>query len=52
VHVPRLVSVVKMTTVLEENSTEEQCSVVVLLWANGLDAKGIHKEIFPIYSGK
>jgi hypothetical protein len=31
-HVQRLVSVVKMVTVLEECITEEQCSVVRFLW--------------------
>jgi hypothetical protein len=25
---------------------------VGFLWANGLSAKDIHKEIFPIYDGK
>jgi hypothetical protein len=41
-----------MATVLEEYTTEEQSSVVHLLWAKRLNAKGIHKEIFPIYGGK
>jgi hypothetical protein len=41
--VPRLVSVVKMATVLEECTTEEQRSVVLFLWAKGLKAKDIHK---------
>jgi hypothetical protein len=43
---------VKMATVLEECTTEEQRSVVLLLWAKGLDAKDINKEIFPVYGGK
>jgi hypothetical protein len=51
VHIQRLVSVVKMMTVLEECSTEEQRSVVGFLWAKGLKAKDIHKEIFPVYNG-
>jgi hypothetical protein len=38
-HIQRLVSVVKMTTVLEGCTTEEQCSVVRFLWAKGLNAK-------------
>jgi hypothetical protein len=39
-----LVSVVKMTTVLEECNTEEQHSLVrLLLWAKGLGPKDIHK---------
>jgi hypothetical protein len=53
-HVQRLVSVVKMATMLEEcmGATEEQCSDVCFLWAKGLNAKDIHKEMFPIYGGK
>jgi hypothetical protein len=51
-HVQRLVSVVKMATVLEEFTTEEQRSIVKFLWAKGLNAKDIHKEIFPVYRGK
>jgi hypothetical protein len=50
VHVQRLVSVVKMATVLEVRNTKEQCSA--FLWANGLDAKDIHTEMFPVYGGK
>jgi hypothetical protein len=46
------VSVVKMATLLEECSTEEQRSVVCFLWTNGLSAKNIHKEIFSCYGGK
>jgi hypothetical protein len=41
-----------MVTVLEECTTEEQRSVVLLLWAKGLNAKDIHKEMFPVYSRK
>jgi hypothetical protein len=41
-----------MVTVLEECSTEEQRSVVRFLWAKGLNAKHIHKEMFPVYGGK
>jgi hypothetical protein len=47
-NVQRLVSVAKMVTVLEKNTTEEQNSVVRFLWAKGLDAKDIHKEMFPV----
>jgi hypothetical protein len=43
-NVQRLVSVVKMTTVLEECTTEEQRSVVRFLRARGLNAKDIHKD--------
>jgi transposase len=51
-HVQRLVSAVKMATVLEEYTTEDQRSVVRFLWAKLFKAKDIHKEIFPVYGGK
>jgi hypothetical protein len=51
-HVQRLVSVFKMATVLEECTTQEQCSVVPFVWAKGLITKDIHKEMFPGYGGK
>jgi hypothetical protein len=41
-----------MATVLEWRTTEEQRSVVTFLWAKGLSAKDIHKEMFPVYCGK
>jgi hypothetical protein len=41
-----------MVTVLEECTNEEQRSVVRFLWAKGLNAKDIHKEMFPVYGGK
>jgi hypothetical protein len=47
-----LVSVVKMATVLKWCITEEQRSVVRFLWAKGLNAKDIHKEMFSVYGGK
>jgi hypothetical protein len=37
---------------LEECNAEEQRSVVRFLWAKGLNAKDIHKEMFPVYVGK
>jgi hypothetical protein len=40
-----------MRTVLEECTNEEQHSVVHFLWAKGLNAKDIHKEMFPLYGG-
>jgi hypothetical protein len=46
--VQRLVSVVKMGTVLEEDSTKEQLSFMCFLRAKGLNAKDIHKEMFPV----
>jgi hypothetical protein len=36
----------------EDCTTEEQSSVGPFLWAKGLNAKDIHKEIFPVYGGK
>jgi hypothetical protein len=50
-HVQRLVSVIKMATVLEECTTEEQLSMARFLWAKGFDAKDIHKK-FSVYGGK
>jgi hypothetical protein len=41
-----------MVAVLEEYTTEEQRSVVCFLWAEGLNAKNIHKDVFPVYSEK
>jgi hypothetical protein len=41
-----------MVTVLEECTTKEQCCCALFLWAEGLNAKDIHKEIFPVYGGK
>jgi hypothetical protein len=42
-----------MATVLEDCTTEEHWSVVLFfLWAEGLNAKDIHKEMFPVYVGK
>jgi hypothetical protein len=37
---------------LEGCTTEEQHSVVRFLWAKGLNAKDVHKEMFPVYGGK
>jgi hypothetical protein len=51
-HVQRLVSVVKMATVLEEYNTEEQRPVMRFLWAKGLTAEDIHKQMLPVYGGK
>jgi hypothetical protein len=41
-----------MATVLEECSTEEQRSVVRFLWAKGLSAKDIQKEMVSCSSRK
>jgi hypothetical protein len=42
-----------MVTVLEECTAEEQPSVVrVFLWAKGLSAKDIHKEMLSVYGEK
>jgi hypothetical protein len=51
VQVQRLVSVVKMTTVLKECIDEEQHSVVHFLWPKGLKPKDIYKEKFPVHRG-
>jgi hypothetical protein len=37
---------------LKESITEEQHSVVLSLWAKGLNTQDIHKEIFPFYGGQ
>jgi ABC-type Na+ transport system ATPase subunit NatA len=52
-HVHRLLSVVKMATVLEECITEEQRSGVLFFCEqNGLSTKDVHKEMFSVYGGK
>jgi hypothetical protein len=38
--------------VTEGCTTKEHHSVVRFLWAKRLNAKDIHKEMFPVYSGK
>jgi hypothetical protein len=40
-----------MVTVLEEGTTEKQRSVGHFLWAKGLNAKDIRKEIFLLMVG-
>jgi hypothetical protein len=47
-HVRRLGSVVEMATVLEECIAEAALRCA-FLWARGLYANNIHKEIFPAY---
>jgi hypothetical protein len=38
-----------MATILKDCTTEEQRSVIrLLLWAKGLNAKDIHKEMFLV----
>jgi hypothetical protein len=46
-HVQRLVSVIKLATVIDEYTTEEQRSVMRFLLAKGLTVKYIKKEMFP-----
>jgi hypothetical protein len=41
-----------MATVLEECTTEERRSVVRFFVGKRLNAKDIHKEMFPVYGGK
>jgi hypothetical protein len=36
----------------EAGTNEEQRSVVRFIWAKGLNTKGIHKEMFPVYCRK
>jgi hypothetical protein len=50
--VERMVSIVKMATVLKECTDKEQCSAVRFLWLKRLTAKFIHKGLFPVYSEK
>jgi hypothetical protein len=37
---------------LDEYTTEEQSSVMRFLWAKGLNAKDIRRDMFPVYGGK
>jgi hypothetical protein len=46
------VSVVKMSTVLEDCTTENRRSFAHFLWAKGLHAKDIHEEMLSVYGGK
>jgi hypothetical protein len=41
-----------MATVLEEYTIKDQRPVVRFLEAKELNAKDIHKEMFPVYGGK
>jgi hypothetical protein len=41
-----------MATVLDARINEGHHSVVRLLWAKGLSANNIHKEMFPVYGRK
>jgi hypothetical protein len=41
-----------MATMVEVCTIEEQRYVLRFLWAKALNAKYIHKEIFPVYGGK
>jgi hypothetical protein len=41
-----------MVTVPEDCITKEQRPEVHFLWAKVLNAKDIHKEMFPVYVGK
>jgi hypothetical protein len=41
-----------MASVLEECTTEEQRSLVRFLWPKALNAKDIHKGMFPVYGLK
>jgi hypothetical protein len=53
VHVQRLVSVIKMATVLEEYTTKEHRSVLLCDFVGkGLNTKDIYKKVFPVYGRK
>jgi hypothetical protein len=41
-----------MVTLFEECTNEEQLSVMRFLWPKGLNAKDIHKDMFPVCGGK
>jgi transposase len=41
-----------MAIMLEDCTVEEQRSVLRFLWAKGLNAKDIHKEMFSVCDGK
>jgi hypothetical protein len=41
-----------MLTVLEECIPKSSVLLCGFLWAKELDAKDVHKEIFPVYGGK
>jgi hypothetical protein len=51
VHVQRLVSVLKMATMIEACTTEEQRSVVRFLGLKD-SMQRVFIEMFPVYSGK
>jgi hypothetical protein len=52
-HVQRLVSVVKIATMLEGVLLKSSILLCIFfLWTKGLYAKDIHREMFPVYSGK
>jgi hypothetical protein len=51
-HVQRLVSVVKMATVLEVYTTEEQRYLSSFLCTEGLNTEDIHNKMFSVYGGK
>jgi hypothetical protein len=41
-----------MVTMLDKYTTKWQCSLVLFCEEKGLNAKDIHKEMFPVYGGK
>jgi hypothetical protein len=51
-HVKLLVSVIKMATVLEFVLPKSSVLLCIFVWANGLTAKDVYKEMFPVYGGK
>jgi hypothetical protein len=51
-HIHSLVSVVKMVTLLEDAVLKSGDLLCRFLWAKGLNAKDIYKEMFNVYVGQ
>jgi hypothetical protein len=51
-HVQRLVSVIKMASVLRPILRKSNVLFLRFLWAKGLNTKDIHKEMFPVFGDK
>jgi hypothetical protein len=51
-HVQKLVSVVKMATVLKGVLPKSNVMFCISLWTKELNAKEIHEEMFHVYDGK
>jgi hypothetical protein len=51
-HIQRLISVVKIATVIEECTTEEHRFCLPLFWTKGIHEKYMHGKMFPVCCGK